>query len=74
MSNKHGGRRIKIEVWEYPYPHSESAKQHGLGHPFKVFQTEYKRPINAFGDFMGYWAKQANNAFLLNKNKEEDKP
>ena len=52
MSNGHGGRKIKIVVWEYAYPHSESAKDKMLGAEWKIFETKYQRPSQAFADFI----------------------
>lgn len=59
MSNKHGGRRIKIEISEYAYPHSDSAKQNGVGQIFPLYKTGKKdcpfvRPTNAIEDFVKY--------------------
>lgn len=52
MSNEHGGRRIKICVYEYAYPHSESAKKCGRGQEFPLCTLDYHRPANACSEFV----------------------
>lgn len=70
MSNTRGGRRIKFVIWEYAYPHSESAKKTGKGQEFKIFEGEYKRPVNAFADMLNYWGNRINQAFIAEVNKD----
>ena len=52
MSNDRGGRRIKIIVQEYAYPHSNSAKENGVGQVFPIIDTGFVRPTNAMELFV----------------------
>lgn len=63
MMGDRGGRRIKIVIWEDMFPHSREAKKLEERKAMVIFQTDWKRPFNAFTDFMGYWAERANRAF-----------
>jgi len=70
--SKHGGRRIKIVVWEYAYPHGEEAKRCGRGQEYPIFQTgdskhPYQRPTNAVEDFIEkcFDRQLANDGVLL---------
>ena len=76
MSNSRGGRRIKFVIWEYAYPHSDSAKKNGVGQEFPIYQGEYQRPIKAFAAMLNYWGAQINRAFTENiepVNKDDAK-
>ena len=59
MSNDHGGRRIKMVLYEYPYPHSDSAKEKGLGKPYIIFETSYQRPMQVHRAYREYLDKKA---------------
>ena len=59
MGNDRGGRRIQISVVEYAYPHSNSAKENGVGQEFPIFksgdkQHKYVRVTNAVEAFVAY--------------------
>jgi hypothetical protein len=70
MSNTRGGRRIKIQIVEYAYPHSKSAKENGVGQAYTIYTSgdngkHFQRPTKAVEDFV-FWC--FDHDLLVDKN------